>query len=71
MTRRLRPPAPLEVRCRPDGLPVEIRRTAREKYQALLRTLYNDGLHAFYRDGQIRWPKSIEDEIRHHRLHPR
>jgi hypothetical protein len=31
MTRRLRPPAPLEVRCRPDGIPVEVRRGGRKR----------------------------------------
>ncbi len=31
MTRRLRPPLRLEVRCRPDGLPVEIWRGGRRR----------------------------------------
>lgn len=31
MTRRLRPPVPLEVRCCPDGVPIEIRRGGRRR----------------------------------------
>jgi hypothetical protein len=31
MTRRLRPPAPLQVRCRPDGAPLEIHRGGRRR----------------------------------------
>ena len=31
MTRRLRPPAPLTVRCGPDGLPERVRRGGRER----------------------------------------
>ncbi len=31
MTRRLRPPAPLAVRCRPDGAPTLLRRAGRER----------------------------------------
>ncbi len=31
MTRRLRPPLPLEVRCHADGLPIELRRGGRRR----------------------------------------
>jgi len=31
VTRRLRPPAPLAVRCRPDGVPTLLRRAGRER----------------------------------------
>src|SRR5579872_3192223 len=31
MTRRLRPPAPLRVRCHPDGRPAALRRGGRER----------------------------------------
>lgn len=43
--------------------PAEIRRTARERYQELLRRLWSDANLTFYKDGEIRWPKSIQDEI--------
>jgi hypothetical protein len=31
MTRRLRPPAPVRVRCHPDGSPASLRRGGRER----------------------------------------
>ena len=31
MTRRLRPPVPVLVRCRPDGTPLQLRRAGRER----------------------------------------
>ena len=45
------------------GLPQEIRRTAREKYKELVKRLYADANAMFYKDGVIRWPRSIEREI--------
>jgi hypothetical protein len=45
------------------GGPAEVRRHARVRYQELLRRLWSDANLHFYKDGEIRWPKSIEDEI--------
>lgn len=46
-----------------SDLPTEVRRTARERYQELLRKLWADVNLHFYKDGQVRFPKSIQDEI--------
>ncbi len=55
-------PAGMEQRMF-TGLPAEIRRTARQRYAELLKRLYSDATLHFYKDGEIRWPKSIRDEI--------
>jgi hypothetical protein len=45
------------------NLPAEIRRTARERFAELIKRIWTDAQTSFYLDGQIRWPKSIQNEI--------
>jgi hypothetical protein len=45
------------------GLPTDIRRTARERFGELVRRLWTDANLTFYKDGEVRWPKSIQNEI--------
>lgn len=51
------------VQAMHSNLPAEIRTTAREKYRELVKRLWTDVNLTFYKDGEIRWPASIKNEI--------
>lgn len=60
-------PAPTEEQMRAElsaDLPPIIRRSARERYRALVRQLFAEGQKSYALFGYPVWPKSLQDELK-------
>jgi len=47
-----------------EGLPVVVRRSARQRYEVLLKQLIDQGLATYKLHGYAVWPRSVQDDLR-------